>query len=166
LHCDKHLLRSSEATIRQHGLRRTQEPLAGPSKGMSHYSAKLRRFNITPIPSNSALSVCKDDKQYLTPSQLQSTIFGTTYNPNRLRLGNKILRQRLKGPQLASYYPRKSATVQDVLHEFKKFDLEGWDEKEEDRLESLQIAKMRGKGAPKKKRTAEESKKNKRKSKK
>jgi len=30
-----------------------------------------------------------------------------------------------------------------------------WNEEEEDRLESLQIAKLRGKGAPKKKRTAD-----------
>jgi hypothetical protein len=30
-----------------------------------------------------------------------------------------------------------------------------WNEEEEDRLEGLQITKLRGKGAPKKKRTAE-----------
>jgi hypothetical protein len=30
-----------------------------------------------------------------------------------------------------------------------------WNEEEEDRLEGLQIAKLRGKGAPKKKRTAD-----------
>jgi len=87
--------------------------------------------------------------------QLQCSIFSTTFNPNRQRLGNKVLRQRLKGPQLAAYYPRKSATIEDVLNEFKKFGLKGWSEEEEDRLEGLQIAKLRGKGAPKKKRTAE-----------
>jgi Mitochondrial ribosomal subunit S27 len=70
-------------------------------------------------------------------------------------LGNKILRQRLKGPALAAYYPRKSATVEDIQKEFAKFDLVTWNEEEEDRLEGLQIAKLRGKGAPKKKRTAD-----------
>ena len=87
--------------------------------------------------------------------KLQSRIFNTTHNPTRARLGNAILRQRLKGPQLASYYPRKSATVDDILREFKKFDLTGWNEEEEDRLEGIAIAKLRGKGAPKKKRSAE-----------
>ncbi|EXJ86863.1 hypothetical protein A1O3_03817 [Capronia epimyces CBS 606.96] len=86
--------------------------------------------------------------------QLQCSIFSTTFNPNRQRLGNKVLRQRLKGPALAAYYPRRSATVEDVLAEFKKFDLDGFNEDEEIRLESIQIAKLRGKGAPKKKRTA------------
>ena len=53
-----------------------------------------------------------------------------------------------------------------MLRGFKKFDLEGWDEDEEDRLETIAIAKLRGKGAPKKKRTAEESRKFKKKGKK
>ncbi|OAL35000.1 hypothetical protein AYO20_05715 [Fonsecaea nubica] len=70
------------------------------------------------------------------------------------RLGNKVLRQRLKGPALASYYPRRSATVEDVLDEFKKFDLEGFNEEEDDRLENVAFAKLRGKGAPKKKKSA------------
>ena len=90
-----------------------------------------------------------------SPIQLQCSLFGTTYNPNNLRLGNKILRQRLKGPQLAAYYPRKTATVEDIQKEFEKYDLTTWNEEEEDRLEGLQIAKLRGKGAPKKKRTAD-----------
>jgi hypothetical protein len=70
------------------------------------------------------------------------------------RLGNKVLRQRLRGPALAAYYPRRSASVEDVLNEFKRFDLEGFNEAEDDRLENVQFAKLRGKGAPKKKRTA------------
>jgi len=77
------------------------------------------------------------------------------------RLGNKILRQRLKGPALAAYYPRRSATIEDVLSQFKRFDLEGFNEDEDDRLENVSFAKLRGKGAPKKKRTAAESRANK-----
>lgn len=87
--------------------------------------------------------------------QAQCSIFSTTFNPERLRTGNKILRQRLKGPALAAYYPRKPVTIADLQKDFKRFDLETWDEYEEDRLEGLQIAKLRGKGAPKKKRTAD-----------
>ena len=55
---------------------------------------------------------------------------------------------------MAAYYPRRSATVEDVLNEFKRFDLEGFNEDEDDRLENVAFAKLRGKGAPKKKRTA------------
>ncbi|KIW93742.1 uncharacterized protein Z519_05057 [Cladophialophora bantiana CBS 173.52] len=88
--------------------------------------------------------------------QLQCSIFSTTFNPMQQRLGNKVLRQRLRGPALASYYPRRSATVEDVLNEFKKFDLEGFNEDEDDRLENVAFAKLRGKGAPKKKKTAAE----------
>lgn len=40
-----------------------------------------------------------------------------------------------------------------MLDEFKKFGLDGFNEDEETRFESIQIAKLRGKGAPKKKRT-------------
>lgn len=87
--------------------------------------------------------------------QLQCTLFSTTFNPQRQRLGNKVLRQRLKGPQLAAYYPRKTGTIADIQKEFAKFDLETWNDDEEDRLESLQIARLRGKGPPKKKRTAD-----------
>ncbi|KAK5193526.1 hypothetical protein LTR99_007078 [Exophiala xenobiotica] len=93
--------------------------------------------------------------------QLQCSIFSTTFNPNQQRLGNKILRARLRGPALAAYYPRRSTTVEDMLNRFKKFGLEGYNEDEDDRLENIQIAKLRGKGAPKKKRTAAESRKNK-----
>lgn len=96
-------------------------------------------------------------------TKLQCSLFSNTFNPNNARLGNKILRQRLKGPALAAYYPRKTATIEDIQKEFEKFDLVTWNEEEEDRLEGLQIAKLRGKGAPKKKRTADASKKNKKK---
>ena len=38
------------------------------------------------------------------------------------------------------------------MKEFKKHELETWNDQEEDRLELLAITKLRGKGAPKKKR--------------
>lgn len=43
----------------------------------------------------------------------------------------------------------------DLQKDFRRFDLETWDEDEEYRLEGIQIAKLRGKGPPKKKRTAD-----------
>ncbi|KAK3169855.1 hypothetical protein OEA41_009239 [Lepraria neglecta] len=94
---------------------------------------------------------------------LQTTLFSQTFNPLRLRTGNKILRQRLRGPSVAAYYPRRVATVKDLQKAYRHFDedMETWDEEEEDRIEHVALVKQRGKGAPKKKRTRDESKKNK-----
>jgi hypothetical protein len=82
----------------------------------------------------------------------QCRIFNTTFNPMCKRLGNKILRQRLRGPSLAAYYPRRVATFVDLKKVYSGLEL--YDDYEEDRLEHLQIAKSRGKGAPKKKKSA------------
>lgn len=71
--------------------------------------------------------------------QAQCRIFATNFNPDRLRMGNKILRQRLRGPTLLSYYPRKSVTIRDLQDTFKPLGLETWNEEEEDRLEHLQM---------------------------
>ncbi|ESZ92770.1 spliceosome associated protein [Sclerotinia borealis F-4128] len=91
--------------------------------------------------------------------KVQCRIFSTTFNPDGLRTGNKVLRSRLKGPALAAYYPRKMATIKDLQKTYDEYDVETYDDYEEDRFEHLTILKARGKGAPKKKRTAEESKK-------
>ncbi|KAL1841408.1 hypothetical protein VTJ49DRAFT_7085 [Mycothermus thermophilus] len=64
-------------------------------------------------------------------------LFGTTFNPEGIRTGNKILRQRLKGPALASYYPRKLVTLRDFRREFEPLQLEVDDEAEQDRLDHI-----------------------------
>lgn len=115
----------------------------------------LRRTRSQTWSPRSTPSCSQTLDSHLTTVQLQCSLFSTTFNPQQQRLGNKVLRQRLKGPQLAAYYPRKSLTIEDINKEFAKFDLETWNEYEEDRLEGLQIAKLRGKGAPKKKRVAD-----------
>lgn len=51
-------------------------------------------------------------------------------------MGNKILRQRLKGPALAAYYPRKTVTFRDLQKEFAP-ELIADDEVDDDRLESI-----------------------------
>ncbi|OTB05335.1 hypothetical protein M426DRAFT_319883 [Hypoxylon sp. CI-4A] len=83
--------------------------------------------------------------------KVQCEIFSTTYNPNGVRMGNKILRQRLRGPTLAKYYPPRGPTVNTLEKEFKTLELETINEEEEDRLEHLAGVRSRGKGAPKKK---------------
>ncbi|KAL2017803.1 hypothetical protein VTK56DRAFT_1666 [Thermocarpiscus australiensis] len=81
-------------------------------------------------------------------------LFSTTFNPDGIRTGNKILRQRLKGPALASYYPRKLVTFRDFSKEFATLNLETDNEEEIERLEHIAALKARGKGAPKKKKEA------------
>ena len=83
--------------------------------------------------------------------QTQCRIFNTVFNPQNLRLGNKILRQRLKGSALASYYPPRFRVIQEMRRAYP--DWEVFDEQEIERVEKLERAKARGKGAPKKRRT-------------
>ncbi|OCK82819.1 hypothetical protein K432DRAFT_292372 [Lepidopterella palustris CBS 459.81] len=89
--------------------------------------------------------------------KVQCRIFNTTFNPTQQRLGTKILNQRLRGPAVASYYPPRVGTIQDLRKLYPQYDVP--DDEEDEWLEHMQIAKSRGKGPPKKKRTAAESKK-------
>ena len=73
----------------------------------------------------------------LTDVQVRCQVFSTTYNPEGIRTGNKILRQRLRGPALASYYPRKMSTVQDMMKMFEPYELVVDNEEEDDRLEHI-----------------------------
>ncbi|KAI1851722.1 hypothetical protein JX265_010956 [Neoarthrinium moseri] len=81
----------------------------------------------------------------------QCEIFATTYNPDGVRMGNKILRQRLRGPTMAKYYPPKGPSLQNLYSEFKQLGLEGINEEWEDWQEHLAGRQQRGKAPPKKK---------------
>ncbi|KAK4190247.1 mitochondrial ribosomal subunit S27-domain-containing protein [Podospora australis] len=74
-------------------------------------------------------------------------LFSTTFNPEGIRTGNKILRQRLKGPALASYYPPKLWSMRDFQDAFKDLHLLTDNEPELDRLDHIRRLKQRGKGA-------------------
>lgn len=43
-------------------------------------------------------------------------------------MGNKILRQRLKGPSMKHYYPPKGPQLKDLFKQFKSLELEGVNE--------------------------------------
>ena len=51
-------------------------------------------------------------------------------------MGTKILRQRLKGPILAAYYPRRIVTIKDLQKAYPDCEIDN--EKEEDRLEAVE----------------------------
>ncbi|KAL8818760.1 MAG: hypothetical protein Q9191_007866 [Dirinaria sp. TL-2023a] len=93
----------------------------------------------------------------LSLMEKQCLLFSTTFNPTQARTGNKVLRQRLKGPSVAAYYPRRLLTVKDVKAAYPG--LKTWDPEELSRMEHVARMKLKGKGPPKKKRTKEESKK-------
>ncbi|PGH10961.1 hypothetical protein AJ80_07318 [Polytolypa hystricis UAMH7299] len=87
-------------------------------------------------------------------AKAQCRLFSYTFNPERLRLGNKVLRQRLRGPALAAYYPRRTLTFRDLQDVYSPLGLETINGPQFERLEAIERAKSRGKGPPTKKRTA------------
>ncbi|RPB02596.1 hypothetical protein L873DRAFT_1732889 [Choiromyces venosus 120613-1] len=87
-----------------------------------------------------------------------SRIFSTTYNPQNLRTGNRVLRERLRGPALLDYYqPGRRVGVVDLRRHFPMMSFV--DEQERQRLLDVQSKKARGKGAPKKKKEGNDKKK-------
>ncbi|KAK2811304.1 hypothetical protein FQN50_002180 [Emmonsiellopsis sp. PD_5] len=68
----------------------------------------------------------------------QCRIFSLNFNPERQRLGNKILRQRLRGPALAAYYPQKMGTLRELQDAYKHLGLEVYNPEEDERLEDLE----------------------------
>lgn len=84
-----------------------------------------------------------------TLNKLSCAIFGNIYNPNGLRTGNKILRERLVGPTVNSYYPNvKQIKLREITRMVPEMNL--IDQSEKVRLEDLSEKKKRGKGPPKK----------------
>lgn len=81
-------------------------------------------------------------------AQLSCKIFNNVYNPTCTRTGNKVLRRRLVGPALTSYYPQKLLHFRDVKAAYPDLGLVDVEEKE--RLDEIARRKRRGKGAPKK----------------
>lgn len=61
------------------------------------------------------------------------------FNPEGLRLGNKVLRQRLRGPALASWYPKKTVSFRDMQDTFRPLGLTMFDEFQDDREEAIQM---------------------------
>ncbi|KAJ7746904.1 mitochondrial ribosomal subunit S27-domain-containing protein [Mycena maculata] len=88
-------------------------------------------------------------------TRLRCEIFQTAYNPKNLRTGAKYLRARLRGPSMMEYYP-KTITLSQVARELPQLGIV--DEDEMQRLQDVEDRKRRGKGAPKKAKRKEDSK--------
>merc|ERR1711874_764884 len=58
-----------------------------------------------------AFTMAVPRQRVLDLMRVQCKVFNTTYNPERIRLGSRILHQRLRGPAVASYYPPRIGTI-------------------------------------------------------
>ncbi|KAH9914523.1 mitochondrial ribosomal subunit S27-domain-containing protein [Epithele typhae] len=87
-------------------------------------------------------------------TQLRCKIFQTAYNPTCIRTGAKYLRAHLRGPAMVQYYPDEFtvAKFNRMKPELKIPDFE-----EIQRLEDVAERKARGKGPPKKAKSAADS---------
>lgn len=74
-------------------------------------------------------------------AKVSCNIFSTTFNPTASRNGNKILRQRLRGPALLDYYPTENVKLQTVIRAFPELGL--LDEAEEIRKADVDARKRR-----------------------
>jgi len=93
-------------------------------------------------------------------NKLRCSIFQTSYNPTGIRTGAKYLRKRLVGPSMVKYYP-EDINLAGIMREFPELEL--IDQVEEQRLSDVEDRKKRGKGAPKKAKTAADSRRTSRK---
>ncbi|OCH86186.1 hypothetical protein OBBRIDRAFT_821186 [Obba rivulosa] len=94
-------------------------------------------------------------------TRLRCSIFQTSYNPTSVRTGAKYLRARLRGPSMLKYYPTELSVAK-----FNAFAQGEWtmiDADEIQREKDVEDKKKRGKGAPKKAKRKEDSRRLKRK---
>ncbi|KAH9890503.1 mitochondrial ribosomal subunit S27-domain-containing protein [Cubamyces lactineus] len=87
-------------------------------------------------------------------TKLRCEIFQTAYNPTSVRTGAKYLRARLRGPSMIRYYP-DTLTVAEFNRMPGGFKIQNWEEYQ--RLADVEEKKRRGKGAPKKAKSAADS---------
>ncbi|XP_068649518.1 small ribosomal subunit protein mS33-like [Aristolochia californica] len=73
-------------------------------------------------------------------TEARAAIFGHVLNPTGQRSAHKILRKKLIGEKVASWYP----------FDIKKADPHVMARQEQERLSKLEMLKRRGKGPPKK----------------
>ncbi len=92
-------------------------------------------------------------ERLLRVSEITCRIFRNIYNPEKLRLGNKVLRKRLIGPSIVDYHPQPEKNVRKLLKiaaSIDKAQFELVDAEETARLTKIENLRRRGKGAPKK----------------
>ncbi|KAJ1019404.1 hypothetical protein NDA16_004521 [Ustilago loliicola] len=94
------------------------------------------------------MKVAPSSSAVLSLKALQSKVFGTTYNPTHARTGAKVLRQRLQGPSMLTYYPPtvNFRSIEKLAPGLGRLQ----DVREIQREKDVERKKMLGKGPPKK----------------
>jgi small subunit ribosomal protein S33 len=77
-------------------------------------------------------------------TKLRSQVFETTYNPESLRIGSKVLKARLRGPAMLRYYGERISGWAGLNAAVPNLELK--DVAEETRLIDLETRRKRGKG--------------------
>lgn len=128
-------------------------PTEGPAQGAHSLYVRVEIFGTTQAPPMSILKSLPSAATRAKVVKLQAQIFGENYNPQRIRNGNKILRQPLRGPEYLSWYGDNDAmpTFKDFKKWFPELDLV--DPREAERQRMVIDRKKRNKGAPKKKKS-------------
>ncbi|KAM0792426.1 hypothetical protein ACM66B_005103 [Microbotryomycetes sp. NB124-2] len=80
--------------------------------------------------------------------KLRTQVFGTTYNPDSLRTGSKVLKARLRGPAMLNYYGQRLSGWAGLNKAVPGLNL--IDHHENQRLIDLEAKRKRGKVTPKK----------------
>ncbi|EFI28128.1 hypothetical protein CC1G_14155 [Coprinopsis cinerea okayama7 len=93
-------------------------------------------------------------------AKLRCSIFQQTYNPTGVRTGAKYLKQKLRGPAMTMYYPTR-LNISALARQLPELELV--DEEEMERIEDVTSRRKRGKGAPKKAKTKDDSRRAKKK---
>ncbi|KAM0755884.1 hypothetical protein T439DRAFT_320592 [Meredithblackwellia eburnea MCA 4105] len=84
----------------------------------------------------------------LTLLKQRSQIFNTTWNPDSLRIGSKVLKARLRGPAMLRYYGERFSGFAALNRAIPNLGLK--DVAEETRLIDIETRRKRGKVTPKK----------------
>ncbi|KAG4304508.1 hypothetical protein PORY_002218 [Pneumocystis oryctolagi] len=79
-------------------------------------------------------------------ASVASRIFETTLNFDSRRNGNRVLRQRFRGPAMLDYYSQMNVRLKTVIQSFPQFNLV--DRDEEARKAYVKMRRQRGKGPP------------------
>ncbi|KAI9219620.1 mitochondrial ribosomal subunit S27-domain-containing protein [Blastocladiella britannica] len=79
---------------------------------------------------------------------LSCSVFQTVHNPTHARTGLRVLRDRLAGPQLTSYYPAEELNLTRLNAALKPTGIKLVDFEDQLRLDKIKALKARGKGAP------------------
>ncbi|SCV67040.1 BQ2448_5686 [Microbotryum intermedium] len=111
------------------------------------------------LVASATSSVLPNRARLLALDELRCRIFSTTFNPNNVRTGSKILKARLRGPSMMEYYGQRYSGWKKLNAQVPGLELRNIAEEQRSvmqfilglgRLIDLEVRRRRGKVTPKK----------------